>query len=174
MTNYLQHYVRLTKTRSRRPEPIQAALEFEVPIDTSEAIRAKPHFHDFEEGRSDAMPTLCLLIVVRLIEALCKQMGKARTTKPLPLCTECGHAHVQYAASGHRAIACTFAGGARPVTIDVIYCTDYRDRNAAPRVVTVGFAREIEDTAAKRRDFAYEAAATVAVIADGQQPRTNN
>lgn len=94
------------------------------------------------------MPTLCVVIIVRLIEALCKQMRRARTAKPLPLCTECVHAHVQYAASGHRAIACTFAGAVRPVTIDVMYCTDYRDRNAAPRVVTVGFTREIEDAAA--------------------------
>jgi hypothetical protein len=27
--------------------------------------------------------------------------------------------------------------------LDVMYCTDYRDRNAAPRSVPVGFVREI-------------------------------
>jgi len=47
--------------------------------------------------------------------------------------------------NGRRAIACTFAGTVRPVTIDVMYCTDYRDRNAPVRVVSVGFVREIGD-----------------------------
>ena len=28
----------------------------------------------------------------------------------------------------------------RPMTLDVVYCTDYRDRNAPVRIVTVGFA----------------------------------
>jgi hypothetical protein len=31
------------------------------------------------------------------------------------------------------------------VLIDVLYCTDYRDRNAAPRLVSIGFVREVAD-----------------------------
>ena len=94
------------------------------------------------------MPALFLLLIVDVIRALCTQVGKTRPTKPRPLCTDCLHAHVQYAANGRRAIACTFAGAVRPVTIDVMYCTDYRDRNAAPRLAPVGFVRGAEDAAA--------------------------
>lgn len=86
------------------------------------------------------MPALFLVSIVRLIEALCRQMREAR---PRPLCTDCVHAHVQYAVNGRRAIACTFAGAVRPVELDVMYCTDYRDRNTAPRLVQIGFARPI-------------------------------
>jgi len=86
------------------------------------------------------MPALFLVSFVRLIEALCRQMRKAR---PRPLCTDCVHAHVQCAVNGQRAIACTFAGAVRPVELDVMYCTDYRDRNPAPRLVQIGFARPI-------------------------------
>jgi len=94
------------------------------------------------------MPTLFLLLSVNFVRALCTQAGKMRATKVSPLCIDCAHTHVQYAANGCRAIACTFAGAVRPVTIDVMYCTDYRDRNAAPRLVTIGFAREAEEAAA--------------------------
>ena len=89
------------------------------------------------------MPALFLVLIVRLIEALCKQMREARAARPRPLCTDCVHAHVQYAVNGRRAIACTFAGTVRPVELDVMYCTDYRDRSTAPRLVQIGFARPI-------------------------------
>jgi hypothetical protein len=46
---------------------------------------------------------------------------------------------MQYAASGKRAISGTFAGGIRLITIDVMYCTDYRDRTAPIRIPVVGF-----------------------------------
>ena len=49
-------------------------------------------------------------------------------------------AHMQYAANGKRATSCTFGGVVRPMTLDVMYCTDYRDRYAPVRFVTVGFA----------------------------------
>ena len=51
-----------------------------------------------------------------------------RAPRAVPLCGDCFHAHVQYAANGRRAISCTFGGGVRPVTLDVLYCTDYGDR----------------------------------------------
>jgi hypothetical protein len=94
------------------------------------------------------MPAFLFVLVVRLVEAVCKQWRQARAPKPRPLCTDCSHAHVQYAINGRRAIACTFAGAVRPVLIDVLYCTDYRDRNAAPRLVSIGFAHEVVDAEA--------------------------
>ena len=90
------------------------------------------------------MPALFLISIVRLIVATITNAGRERKeNKPRPLCTDCAHAHVQYAVNGRRAIACTFAGAMRPVQIDVMYCTDYRDRNAAPRLVQIGFALPI-------------------------------
>jgi len=91
------------------------------------------------------MPAFLFVLVVRVVEAVCRQWRKARAPKPRPLCTECSHAHVQYAVNGRRAIACTFAGAVRPVLLDVLYCTDYRDRNAAPCLVSIGFAHEVVD-----------------------------
>ena len=58
------------------------------------------------------------------------------------------HAHVEYAVNGRREIACRFAGAVRPVQIDVIYCTDSGDRNAAPRLVQIRFARSDTEPAA--------------------------
>lgn len=92
------------------------------------------------------MPALLLVLVVRVIEEFCRRMRKARAPKPRPLCTDCAHAHVQYAVNGRRAIACTFAGSVRPVQINVMYCTDYRDRNSAPRLVQIGFIRPVRAT----------------------------
>ena len=56
------------------------------------------------------------------------------------LCIDCSFAHVQFAINGKRAISCTFGGGVRPVTLDVLYCTDYCNRNTQKRAVTIGFA----------------------------------
>jgi len=89
------------------------------------------------------MPALFLVFIVRLILEIGKAVRARKTDKPRPLCTDCAHAHVQYAVNGRRAIACTFAGAVRPVQIDVMYCTDYRDRNAAPPLVQIGFALPI-------------------------------
>jgi hypothetical protein len=46
---------------------------------------------------------------------------------------------MQYGATGRNAVFCTFGGRVRAVKLDVLYCTDYRDRNATPRLVRVGF-----------------------------------
>ena len=91
------------------------------------------------------MPGLLFVPFVRMVEAVCKQWRQPRAPKPRPLCTDCSHAHVQYAMNGRRTIACTFAGSVRPVLLDVWYCTDYRDRNAAPRLVSIGFAHEVAE-----------------------------
>jgi hypothetical protein len=94
------------------------------------------------------MPAFLFVLIARLVTEVRKQMRIARTTKPRPLCTDCTHAHVQYAVNGRRAIACTFAGAVRPVVIDVMYCTDYRDRDGAPRPLPMGFIREIAEAEA--------------------------
>lgn len=86
------------------------------------------------------MPALFLVLMIRVIVEIARATRNREANKPRPLCTDCSHAHVQYAVNGRRAIACTFAGTLRPVQIDVMYCTDFRDRNAAPRLVQIGFA----------------------------------
>jgi hypothetical protein len=68
---------------------------------------------------------------------------KMRAPKSVALCGDCLHAHVQYAANGQRAISCTFGGAVRPMKLDVLYCTDYRDRNLSIRTGSIGFVREI-------------------------------
>jgi hypothetical protein len=86
------------------------------------------------------MPALILAMVLR---AIVEAVRKARDSKPQPLCADCFNAHVQYAANGRRAISCTFAGGVRPMSLDVLYCTDYRARNLPLHAGPIGFVREI-------------------------------
>lgn len=90
------------------------------------------------------MAALLLVLIVRLIAEIAKAVRQRKSNRPRPLCTDCMHAHVQYAVNGRCVIACTFAGAVRPVQLDVIYCTDYCDRNVAPRRVQIGFARPTE------------------------------
>jgi hypothetical protein len=51
---------------------------------------------------------------------------------------------MQYGATGRNAVFCTFGGGVRQVKLDVLYCTDYQNRNAPPRLVQIGFASEVQ------------------------------
>ena len=89
------------------------------------------------------MPLLFYLLLVNiLIRAAAGLVRTRREPKPDSLCATCVFVHMQYAVNGKRATSCTFGGGLRPITIDVMYCTDYRDRCARPRVTLVGFARE--------------------------------
>jgi hypothetical protein len=85
------------------------------------------------------MPEILLCLLLGFIVGFCKQLRRARVNKPRPLCLDCAHAHTQYAPNGRCAIACTFAGSVRPVRLNVMYCTDYRDRNSPPRLVSIGF-----------------------------------
>jgi hypothetical protein len=50
---------------------------------------------------------------------------------------------MQYGSTGRNAVFCTFGGVVRPVQIDVLYCTDFRDRHAPARTVRIGFVPEI-------------------------------
>jgi hypothetical protein len=69
-----------------------------------------------------------------------------RTQRSRGLCTNCRYVHMQYTSTGRNAVFCTFGSMVRPVQIDVLYCTDYLDRNLAPRRVGIGFAPEVLGT----------------------------
>lgn len=73
---------------------------------------------------------------------LLRWVRRRRTPKRSGLCQECYFAHIQHGINAKTATYCTFGGGVRTVPINVLYCTDYRGRNAVPRVVRIGFAQE--------------------------------
>ena len=86
------------------------------------------------------MPLAVLAVLIRAaVTAMTTLVRKSREAKPQPLCTGCSFAHIQYTANGRSAISCTFGGDVRQVAIDVLYCTDYRDRNAPLRLMSIGF-----------------------------------
>ena len=90
------------------------------------------------------MPLIVFFVVVNALTRLCVAVvRKNREPKPGPVCAECSFAHMQYAVNGRRVISCTFGGGVRPMTINVMYCTDFLNRGAPARVVRVGFVREL-------------------------------
>jgi hypothetical protein len=88
-----------------------------------------------------------------LVFAAVRVTRKIRTKRARPasrgLCAGCEFVHMQYGATGRNAVFCRFGGGVRMVKIDVLYCTDYRDRNAPPRLVRIGFAPEVEGVEAE-------------------------
>jgi hypothetical protein len=65
------------------------------------------------------------------------------------LCAHCAFVHMQYGATGRNAVFCTFGGGVREVKLDVLYCTDYRNRNTPLRLVRIGFAPDIQGVESK-------------------------
>ena len=81
-----------------------------------------------------------------IVIALARLVRYVRTKPPRReqrgLCARCAFVHMQYGATGRNAVFCTFGGGVREVKLDVLYCTDYRNRNTPPRL-RVGFAPEI-------------------------------
>src|ERR1700719_4137184 len=84
--------------------------------------------------RRSHMPLLFYLALINILVRLgAAAVRKRREPKPEPICATCSFAHMQYAVSGKRAISCTFAGGVRPIAIDVMYCTDYRNRSTPER-----------------------------------------
>ena len=88
-----------------------------------------------------------VLLYLTVITVL-RCIGRKRAPMPRGVCAECSFAHIQHGAYATSARFCTFGGGVRPVTLDVLYCTDYRDRNTPPRAVPMGFVREIASAAA--------------------------
>jgi len=92
------------------------------------------------------MPLICYLVLINIQMRIGGAVvRKRREPKPAPLCATCSFAHIQYAVSGKRAVSCTFGAGVRPIAIDVMYCTDYRDRSSPQRVAIVGFVRELPE-----------------------------
>jgi hypothetical protein len=88
---------------------------------------------------------LVYLIVLGVLRALRRsRMKRLPKNRPRGLCSGCAFVHLQYGATGRNAVFCTFGRGVRPVTLDVLYCTDYRDRNAPSRLVRIGFVPEIQ------------------------------
>ena len=130
------------ESRSHNGEQVSFEFEAESGAGNCSPVRG---WANREGGRV----TICLRFCSYCLFAWWKQSASngGRRARPSlgPSCTDCSHAHVQYAVSGRRAISCTFAGAIRPVLLDVMYCTDYRDRSAAPRLVSIGFAHEVVD-----------------------------
>ncbi len=86
---------------------------------------------------------LAWTIVILLGRAVRHLRSKPRLKAQRGLCVDCAFVHMQYGATGRNAVFCAFGGGVREVKIDVLYCTDYRNRHATPRLVQIGFAPEI-------------------------------
>ncbi|HEY4054406.1 MAG TPA: hypothetical protein VGL74_11710 [Terriglobales bacterium] len=90
------------------------------------------------------MPLFILAMFFRaVVEAVRQRRAATRKVKSESLCADCYFAHVQYAANTRRAISCTYGGAVRPIRLDVLYCTDYRNRNLPVRAGVIGFVREI-------------------------------
>jgi hypothetical protein len=87
---------------------------------------------------------LIIALLCRIAVGAVRAIRNSRENKPAPLCADCSYAHVQYAANARRAISCTYNGGIRPMKLDVLYCTDYRDRDVPLRAGVIGFVYEIE------------------------------
>lgn len=90
------------------------------------------------------MPLFVLAMLMAFVRGLLAALKRPHKKLLRALCTDCAFVHMQYGATGRSAVFCTFGGGVREVKLDVLYCTDYRDLNAAPRLVQVGFAPEAQ------------------------------
>lgn len=89
------------------------------------------------------MPFIFVMLFKFVFAAIREGIAETRKAKPVPLCADCCFAHVQYASNARRAISCTFAGGVRPMKLDVVYCTDYRPRDLPLRNGVIGFVHKI-------------------------------
>ena len=98
------------------------------------------------------MPWIVYVIVISMLRSVFRAVKEIRVRRrQRGLCPGCAFVHMQYGATGRNAVFCTFGGGVRAVKLDVLYCTDYRDRNARPRLVRVGFVPEVQDAGAETR-----------------------
>jgi hypothetical protein len=77
--------------------------------------------------------------IIRTVVAIIRSVRRMRNAGGEGMCAHCAFAHVQYGATGRKAVFCTYGGAVRPVTIDVLYCTDFRNRNVQIRSVRIGF-----------------------------------
>lgn len=89
------------------------------------------------------MAGLIVVLLGKLVIEIGRFIGRAMgEAKPQPICTDCMFAHIQYPSNRRLAISCTFGGGVRPMKLDVLYCSDYRKREARLPMRVLGFARE--------------------------------
>jgi hypothetical protein len=84
-----------------------------------------------------------VLLTKIVVEAIRAFRRATAATKPETLCARCQYAHVQYAVNAKRMISCAFGGALRAIQLDVLYCTDFKDRNVPEPVRVVGFVHEI-------------------------------
>jgi hypothetical protein len=89
------------------------------------------------------------IFVYLVVIAVAPLLRRKRAKRSRGLCAGCAFVHMQYGATGRNAVFCTFGRGVRPVKLDVLYCTDYRNRNAPTRVARVGFVPEIHGVEAE-------------------------
>ena len=89
------------------------------------------------------MPLVAFAVFMGIVRGLSAALKRPRAKPARALCAECSFVHMQYGTTGRNAVFCTFGGGVREVKLDVLYCTDYCDRNAVPRLVQIGFAPEM-------------------------------
>jgi hypothetical protein len=90
------------------------------------------------------MPGMIFILFCKLMAEIVRAvLQKVRTEKPDPICAECVFAHMQYTNKGKRAISCTYGGRVRAMTLDVLYCTDFRNRAIVVPVRIIGFARDV-------------------------------
>jgi hypothetical protein len=86
---------------------------------------------------------MCGAIFYLIVMAVVRRIKRKHAPVARGLCGGCSFAHIQHGARAKIATFCTFGGGIRTVALDVLFCTDYRDRNVTPRIVRIGFVREI-------------------------------
>ena len=87
------------------------------------------------------------IVLYLVVIAVVRAIRDKRLPRTRSLCASCCFVHMQYAANGRNAVFCTFGGVVRPVQIDVMYCTDFRDRNATVRIVRLGFVPSTAEAA---------------------------
>jgi hypothetical protein len=85
---------------------------------------------------------MLLIIFYLVVLGAFRAYRRLRARRPRGMCAGCAFVHMQHGVTGRKAVFCTFGGVVRPVQIEVLYCTDYRDRNAPARLVRIGFATE--------------------------------
>ena len=81
------------------------------------------------------------IVFYLLLLAVIRYLRKTRSPRPQGVCATCVFAHIQYSPTGRIATFCTYGQVVRPVAIEVMYCTDYRDRCVPPRLTVIGFVR---------------------------------
>ena len=81
------------------------------------------------------------IVFYLVLLAVIRYLRKTRSPRPQGVCATCVFAHIQYSPTGRIATFCTYGQVVRPVKIEVMYCTDYRDRGVPQPLTVIGFVR---------------------------------